>query len=648
MRLGGLLLMGCLFTEMAFAQNRMSPEQLWQVGRVSVHEVLNEQELIYKVSHTDIAAQKGNNSYYSIPLAGGEATTRAGINAPAAQTDIKNAEGIKWSPDNRWAVFSREVPIQSNKASDRYPQWNKANAFIYDNLNQRHWDTWEDGSYSHVFIAEMGSNFQVINERDLMAGEAFDCPGKPHGGPEDYIWTPDGKGIIYVCKKKFGTAYAKSTNTDLYYYDIPTGKTTNLTEGRMGYDNQPQFSHNGRYLAWLSMERDGYESDQNELMVMDWSTKRVISLTETWDETMDGFSWSADDNRIFFVAPYRGTQQLFASNFQQSINQKEELIEQLTQGPWEVTGIQAVTNNYVVVGVTDFNHATELYTYNLSTKEFNQLTHANDAFYSQFTPCPVRERFATGRSGKPVFSWVVYPPDFDSSKKYPLLLYCQGGPQGALTPFYSFRWNLQLMAQQGYIVIAPNRTGMPGWGRAWNEDISKDWGGQAIQDYLTVVDDISEEPYVDKGRRGAVGASYGGYSVFMLAGVHEGRFKSFISHCGLFDIRSWYGTTEELFFANWDIGGPYWEKKNYLAQRTYREFSPSQYVDKWNTPIMVIQGGMDFRVPIEQGMQAFQAAQLKGIKSRFLYFPEENHWVLKAQNALVWQTEFFKWLKETL
>lgn len=648
MSLGSLLLLGSLLTNMTFAQNRMSPEQLWQVGRVSVHEVLNNQDLIFKVTHTDMAAQKGNSIYYSIPLSGGEAIAKAGLNAPAAQTEIKNAEGIKWSPNGRWAVFSREVPIRSNKASDRYPQWSKANAYIYDDLNQRHWATWEDGSYSHVFIAEISSNFQVINERDLMAGEAFDCPGKPHGGAEDYLWTPDGKGIIYVCKKKFGTAYAKSTNTDLYYYDLQTGKTINLTEGRMGYDNQPQFSHNGRYLAWLSMERDGYESDQNELMVMDWSTKRVISLTESWDETLDGFSWSADDKRIFFVAPYRGTQQLFASNFQKSIEQKEELIEPLTQGPWEVTGIQAVTDNYVVVGLTDFNHATELYTYNLSSNEFNQLTHVNDAFYSQFSPCPVKERFSTGRSGKPVFSWVVYPPDFDSTKKYPLLLYCQGGPQGALTPFYSFRWNLQLMAQQGYIVIAPNRTGMPGWGRAWNEDISKDWGGQAIRDYLTVVDDISEESYVDKSRRGAVGASYGGYSVFMLAGVHEGRFKTFISHCGLFDIRSWYGTTEELFFANWDIGGPYWDKKNYLAQRTYREFSPSQYVDQWNTPIMVIQGGMDFRVPIEQGMQAFQAAQLKGIKSRFLYFPEENHWILKPQNALIWQNEFFKWLKETL
>jgi dipeptidyl aminopeptidase/acylaminoacyl peptidase len=388
-------------------------------------------------------------------------------------------------------------------------------------------------------------------------------------------------------------------------------------------------------------------------MVMDWSTKRVISLTETWDETLDGFSWSADNQRIFFVAPHRGTQQLYsatlyAENFQQRVNNQQDLIVMLTDGPWEITGIQAVTPEYVVVGLTDFNHAAELYTYNLKSRSLNQLTQVNNDFYSKIAMCPVSERYSTGRSGKPVFSWVVYPPNFDSTKKYPLLLYCQGGPQGALTPFYSFRWNLQLMAQQGYIVIAPNRTGMPGWGRAWNEDISKDWGGQPIDDYLTVVDDISEESYVDKSRRGAVGASYGGYSVFMLAGVHNGRFKTFISHCGLFDMQSWYGTTEELFFANWDIGGPYWDKKNYLAQRTYREFNPSRLVENWNTPILIIQGGIDFRVPVEQGMQAFQAAQLKGIKSRFLYFPDENHWVLKPQNALVWQTEFFQWLKETL
>jgi dipeptidyl aminopeptidase/acylaminoacyl peptidase len=647
-------LFACLLPCAVKGQERLTPEQLWQLGRVSVHEVDNtNQTLLYKVSRTDMAANKNGSTYFSVPLAGGEATALGGINAPMARTEIKNAEGVKWSADNKYALFSREVPIQAVKASDRYTQWPKANAYVYDQLNQRHWDTWEDGSYSHVFVAEVGANNQVMNERDLMAGEAFDCPGKPHGGSDDYLFTPDGKGVIYVCKKKSGTAYALSTNTDLYYVDLKTGKTTNLTEGRMGYDNQPQFSADGRYLAWLSMARDGFESDQNELMVMDWSTKRVISLTETWDETLDGFSWSADNQRIFFVAPHRGTQQLyaatlFADNFQQRVNNQQDLIVMLTDGPWEITGIQAVTPEYVVVGLTDFNHAAELYTYNLKSRSLNQLTQVNNDFYSKIAMCPVSERYSTGRSGKPVFSWVVYPPNFDSTKKYPLLLYCQGGPQGALTPFYSFRWNLQLMAQQGYIVIAPNRTGMPGWGRAWNEDISKDWGGQPIDDYLTVVDDISEESYVDKSRRGAVGASYGGYSVFMLAGVHNGRFKTFISHCGLFDMQSWYGTTEELFFANWDIGGPYWDKKNYLAQRTYREFNPSRLVENWNTPMLIIQGGIDFRVPVEQGMQAFQAAQLKGIKSRFLYFPDENHWVLKPQNALVWQTEFFQWLKETL
>lgn len=644
-RLAGCLL--ALIPSMAFAQKTMSPEDLWQVGRVSVHSLTDQdQSVIYKVSKTDVPSGKNNPNYFSIPIAGGIPQSLAGISSPV-MPNISNADGIKVSADGRYAIFSREVLVEAVAATDLYPQYAKANAYVYNSLNQRHWDTWEDGKYSHVFLAEL-NNGQVGTVRDLMAGERFDCPGKPHGGADDYMFTPDGKGIVYVCKKKYGTAYAKSTNTDLYHFDIQNGKTTNLTEGRMGYDNAPQFSNDGRYMAWLSMQRDGYESDQNELMVMDWATKRVISMTESWDETLESFVWSKDNQRIYFIAPHRGTQQLFSANFKQSIERKEEIIEQLTSGAWEINSIQAVSDEYVLTGLTDFNHATEIYAYHIPSKSFKALTHVNDEYYQGFGTCMVKERFSTGRSGKPVFSWVVYPPNFDSTKKYPLLLYCQGGPQGALTPFYSFRWNLQLMAQQGYIVIAPNRTGMPGWGRAWNEDISKDWGGQAIRDYLTVVDDISEELYVDKSRRGAVGASYGGYSVFMLAGVHEGRFKTFISHCGLYDIRSWYGTTEELFFANWDIGGPYWEKKNYLAQRSYREFSPSQYVDQWNTPILVIQGGMDFRVPIEQGLQAFQAAQLKGIKSRFLYFPDENHWVLKPQNALVWQNEFFKWLKETL
>ncbi|NGM90781.1 S9 family peptidase, partial [Parapusillimonas sp. SGNA-6] len=257
----------------------------------------------------------------------------------------------------------------------------------------------------------------------------------------------------------------------------------------------------------------------------------------------------------------------------------------------------------------------------------------------------VEGRTTKASDGKDLFSWVIYPPDFDPAKKYPTLLYCQGGPQSATTQFYSFRWNLQLIASQGYIVIAPNRRGMPGWGVKWNEDISKDWGGQSIRDYLSSIDDLARESYVDKNRLGAIGASYGGYSVFMLAGVHEGRFKTLISHCGLFDMTSWYGTTEELFFANYDLGGPYWDKAN---EKSYTDFNPIKHIDKWNTPLLIFQGGKDYRVPIEQGLQAFQAAQLKGIKSRLVYLPDENHWVLSGHNAQVWHREFFGWLKETL
>lgn len=323
-------------------------------------------------------------------------------------------------------------------------------------------------------------------------------------------------------------------------------------------------------------------------------------------------------------------------------------VVQLTKGQFDITGIGGQQADVLVLSRTDMNRAAELYTFDISSKALKQLTHVNDQAYSGIASCDVKGRFTEVGNGDSVFSWVIYPPNFDPNKKYPLLLYCQGGPQGALSQFYSFRWNFQLMASQGYIVIAPNRTGMPGWGTEWNAAISKDWGGDPMRDYLAVVDDISEESYIDKDRRGAVGASYGGYSVFMLAGIHENRFNTFISHCGLFDLQSWYGTTEELWFANWDIGGAYWDADNKAAQRSYEKFSPSNYVEKWNTPIMIIQGAKDFRVPIEQGMQAFQAAQLLGLKSKFLLFPEENHWILKPQNGMAWQYEFFKWLKETL
>jgi dipeptidyl aminopeptidase/acylaminoacyl peptidase len=291
------------------------------------------------------------------------------------------------------------------------------------------------------------------------------------------------------------------------------------------------------------------------------------------------------------------------------------------------------------------NHAAELYGFNIKKGTERVITHTNDEIYNSIALSKIEKRWVKTTDGKEMLTWVILPPNFDSTKTYPTLLYCQGGPQSAVSQFYSFRWNFQLMAANDYVIIAPNRRGLPSFGTEWNEAISKDWGGQAMKDYLAAFDEISKESYIDQNNAGAVGASYGGYSVYMLAGIHEKRFKSFVAHCGLFNLESWYGSTEELFFANFDIGGPYWENP---APKSYAKFSPHKYAQNWDTPIFVIHGGRDYRVPDTQGMEAFQVAQLKGLKSRFLYFPKEGHWVLQPQNGLVWHREYFKWLDETL
>jgi dipeptidyl aminopeptidase/acylaminoacyl peptidase len=396
----------------------------------------------------------------------------------------------------------------------------------------------------------------------------------------------------------------------------------------------------------MSMKREGYEADKQDIVAS--TGMGVVNLTQNRDDIhAEGFRWSDDGKNIFFWAPINGTLQLFSVDYT-GATMKVPDIKQVTKGDFDVTGIIAQSGNNLIVSRTDMNHATELFSVDVASGNMKQLTHINDSIYKTIGMCKTERRFVTTTDGQKMLVWVIYPPNFDPNKKYPTLLYCQGGPQSPLTQFYSFRWNFQLMASQGYIVVAPNRRGMPGHGTKWNEQISKDWGGQVMKDYLSAIDDVSKEKFVDKNRLGCVGASYGGYSVYMLAGIHNNRFKTFIAHDGVFDLKSWYGTTEELWFANWDIGGPYWDKKNTGAQKTYSQFSPSNYIDKWNTPIMIVQGGRDYRVPIEQGLQAFQAAQLKGIKSKLLYLPDENHWVLNAQNALVWQHEFFKWLDETL
>jgi dipeptidyl aminopeptidase/acylaminoacyl peptidase len=425
---------------------------------------------------------------------------------------------------------------------------------------------------------------------------------------------------------------------------IATKTTTNLTENNKGYDTHPAFSSKGT-LAWLQMERDGYESDKNDIIVK--LPEGDLNLTKDWDGTVNGFIWSEDGSKIFFNAPVGGTVHAFQIDVPVG-NKTKSKPKQISQGRFDVSGIIGQSGNHLIVYRRDMNHATEIYNLNTGTGEMKQLSDGNDEIYKDIKMSKIEKRMVKTTDGKDMLTWVIYPPDFDPTKKYPTLLYCQGGPQGALSQFYSFRWNFQLMAANGYIIVAPSRRGMPGFGVEWNEQISKDYGGQNMKDYLSAIDDVAKESYVDKDRMGCIGASYGGYSVFYLASRHEGRFKSFISHDGIFNWRSMYGTTEELFFVNWDIGGAYWDKENAAAQRSYSEFNPVNFVDKWDTPIMIIQGGKDFRVPIGQGLEAFQAAQLQGIKSKLLIFPEENHWVLLPQNSLVWQREFYKWLDETV
>jgi dipeptidyl aminopeptidase/acylaminoacyl peptidase len=391
--------------------------------------------------------------------------------------------------------------------------------------------------------------------------------------------------------------------------------------------------------------RDGYEADKNDIIVDNGITR--LNLTKYWDGTVNGFVWSLDAKRLYFTAPVNGTVQLFEVD-DPGKTKKMPLVQQITDGQFDVSGIVGQVGNELVVTRNDMNHAREIYVVNLKKGTMRQLTHVNDKKYATITLSKVEKHKVKTTDGKEMVSWVIYPPDFDPKKKYPALLYAQGGPQGALSQFYSYRWNFQLMAANGYVVIAPNRRGMPGYGVEWNEQISKDYGGQNMQDYLAAIDYLAEQPYVDKNRLGLVGASYGGYSAFYLAGIHENRFKTIIAHDGMFNMYSFYGTTEEMWFPNWDLGGAYWEKENAEAQKSFGQFNPINHVQKWDTPMLIIQGGKDYRVPIGQGLEAFQAAQLRNIKSRLLYFPNENHWISSAQNGLVWQREFYKWLKETL
>ena len=649
------------------AQQVMTPEILWTLNKFSVTAVEpSHAGIIYSVGKVDLNTEKTNrqnfylnfekNQILKMDLLGKKSIFQWDKNGVyASEGDkiyISKDNGLSWaefytigdadniviSPDGKKVAFSKAVQVENLLGKDKYADLPKTTAQIYTDLNHRHWDAWNEGKYNHVFVASISDD--VSKAKDLLDGQKFDTPQKPSGGSEDFIWSPDSSKLLYVCKKKSGKEYATSTNTDIYTFDLASGKTENITEGMMGYDVNPKFSPDGKSLLWQSMARDGYEADKNDVVVMDWVSKKKTNLTKNWDESVVGdVAWSNDSKMIYFTTAKRGTKQFFA------LNPKDAKVKQISDGAFDVNEIVAFQNDFAFVTRTDINHNADLFKLNLKDGTMLQITQVNKENYANLTPSKSELKMVKTSDGKEMGVWFHYPPNFDPNKKYPTLLYCQGGPQSALTQYFSTRWNFALMAANGYIVVAPNRRGMPGWGTKWNEDISKDWGGQPMRDYIAAADFAKTLPFVDGSRMGAVGASYGGYSVFMLAGIHENRFKTFIAHDGLFDMKSWYGTTEELWFANWDLGGNYWQNPQ---PKAYTDYNPSNFVEKWNTPIMVIQGGIDFRVPYEQGQEAFQAAKLKGLKTKFLYFPNENHWVLHPQNGLVWQREFFEWLKETL
>ena len=648
------------------AQQVMTPEILWTLNKFSVTAVEpSHAGIIYSVGKVDLNTEKTNrqnfylnfekNQILKMDLLGKKSIFQWDKNGVyASEGDkiyISKDNGLSWaefytigdadniviSPDGKKVAFSKAVQVENLLGKDKYADLPKTTAQIYTDLNHRHWDAWNEGKYNHVFVASISDD--VSKAKDLLDGQKFDTPQKPSGGSEDFIWSSDSSQLLYVCKKKSGKEYATSTNTDIYTFDLASGKTENLTEGMMGYDVNPKFSPDGKSLLWQSMARDGYEADKNDVVVMDWVSKKKTNLTKNWDESVAGdVAWSNDSKMIYFTTAKRGTKQFFA------LNPKDAKVNQISDGAFDVNEIVAFQNDFAFVTRTDINHNADLFKLNLKDGTMLQITQVNKENYANLTPSKSELKMVKTSDGKEMGVWFHYPPNFDPNKKYPTLLYCQGGPQSALTQYFSTRWNFALMAANGYIVVAPNRRGMPGWGTKWNEDISNDWGGQPMRDYLAAADFAKTLPFVDGSRMGAVGASYGGYSVFMLAGIHENRFKTFIAHDGLFDMKSWYGTTEELWFANWDLGSP-WEKP---LPKAYTDFNPINFVDQWNKPIMVIQGGLDFRVGYEQGQEAFQAAKMKGLKTKFLYFPNENHWVLHPQNGLVWQREFFDWLKETL
>lgn len=652
----------------------MTPEILYSFGRIGSVEVSpDKSKILYQVTYVDIKQNKTNpelfvmnadgsdkkqltvtNARESNPqwISGGEKIAFLSDESGTSQIWIMNSngsgmkkitdveEGINgfiFSPDNKKVLFIKNVKV-GETTKDKYPDLPEASGRVVDNLMYKHWDSWVE-EVPHTFVADFNGD-ELSNSIDLLQDEPYEAPMLPFGGIEQLAWSPDGKTVAYTSRKKTGKEYAVSTNSDIYFYDVESGKTTNMTEGMMGYDVNPQFSPDGSKLAWQSMERDGYEADKNRLFVMDLASGNKTYVTENFDYNTDAFVWNTDNKTIYLVSCVEAKTQLFSADIE------SKLISPITKGKHDYASV-APGNGKLFAKRHSMSQPDEIYSVDLANGQATEISFENKHILEQLTMGETEERWITTTDGKQMLTWVVYPPDFDSTKKYPALLYCQGGPQSTVSQFWSYRWNLQMMAANGYIVVAPNRRGVPGFGQEWNEQISGDYGGQNMKDYLSAIDALAKEPYVDETRLGCTGASYGGFSVYWLAGNHEGRFKAFLAHAGIFNLEAQYLETEEMWFANWDMGGPYWDKLNAVAQKTYAT-SPHRFVDKWDTPIMITHGELDYRILASQGMMAFNAAQLRGIPSRMLIFPNENHWISKPQNGILFQREFFRWFDQWL
>ena len=652
----------------------MTPEVLHSFGKIGAVQVSpNNKEFLYHVTYVDIDANKGNTEIFKMNVDGTEKTqltfTNQGesgaqwidggnkiaflrshegarqlwvMNADGSDAKcISNVEGgisgFTFSPDETKVMYIKMVKSVETIA-ELHPDLPKASGRVVDELMYKHWDHWVE-EIPHTFYATIKDG-KLVDHVDLLQSEPYEAPLLPFGGTSDIAWSADGKSIVYTSKKMTGRAYAESTNSDLYIYSLEDKTTENLTEGMMGYDTNPLYSHSGAHMAWLSMERDGYEADKNRLFVMDMATKEKTYLTDAFDYDVDAIIWGRDNKTLVFSAVVEAKGHIFSVD----IDTKE--ITRITSGNHNYAS-PALGADGLIVKRQSMSQPAEIYSVNISSGEATELSFENKHILDQLTMGEVEERWITTTDNKQMLTWVIYPPNFDASKKYPAILYCKGGPQGAISQSWSYRWNFQMMAANGYIIVAPNRRGVSSFGGEWVEQISGDYGGQNMLDYLSAIDKLAEEPFIDEGRLGCTGASYGGFSAFWLAGNHNNRFKAFLSHAGIFNLEAQYLETEELFFANWDMGGPYWDKSNAIAQKTYAT-SPHKFVDKWNTPIMVTHGDNDYRILSSQSMMAFNAAKLKGLPARMLLFPDENHWVLKPQNGILFQREFVKWFDKWL